>query len=197
MQNPLPQLPTLGQFPPAAYGHGRYSSLDIQHRPQPSLYGRPRGSSMFDLDARPGMMSSASHSRPSASHPSRPRLHERDICPVCRRALPARGENGDESAREAHIMACITARDPSSAAAGEGGSTSGGRIHMVAFIASEKDCLGEEGNTPECSICMVEYDVGDELARLECFCKFHKECIVSWLNRKAECPVHKASRFNI
>ena len=68
---------------------------------------------------------------------------------------------------------------------------------MVAFIASEKDCLGEDGNVPECSICMVEYDVGDELARLECFCKFHKECIVSWLNRKSECPVHKASRFNV
>ena len=65
---------------------------------------------------------------------------------------------------------------------------------MISFTASEKDCIGEDGSSQqECSICMVEYDVGDRLARLECFCKFHKECIVSWLGRKSECPVHKAS----
>jgi Ring finger domain len=195
-QNPLPRLPDSGQFHPSTYGHGRYSSMDTQSRPQPSMPGRPRGSSMFDLEPRHGMMSPPSSRAPLPTS-SRPRLRERDICPVCRRALPPRGENGDETAREGHIMACITARDPSSSAGAEAGSSSRGPVHMVAFTASEKDCVGEEGNVQECSICMVEYDVGDELARLECFCKFHKECIVSWLNRKAECPVHKAARFNV
>lgn len=121
---------------------------------------------------------------------SRPRLDERDICPICRRALPPRGDNGDESARETHIMDCIRARDPSSHGEnGEGPSQV--RIHMLPFIATEKDCVGEDGSRQECSICMVEYDVGDELARLECLCKFHKSCIIEWLGRKAECPVHK------
>lgn len=64
-------------------------------------------------------------------------------------------------------------------------------MHMLTFVATEKDCVSEDGNTPECSICMVEYDVGDQLARLECLCKFHKECIVSWFERKQECPLHK------
>jgi len=62
---------------------------------------------------------------------------------------------------------------------------------MLPFTASEKDCVNEDGTAQECSICFVEYDVGDPLARLECLCKFHKTCIVDWFNRKPECPVHK------
>ena len=122
---------------------------------------------------------------------ARPRLRETDICPICRRALPERGADGDESAREEHIMACIRSRDATYH--GEEGYDNGSskRIHMLPFTATEKDCVGEDGNAQECSICMVEYDVGDELARLECLCKFHKECIVEWLRRKAECPLHK------
>lgn len=67
---------------------------------------------------------------------------------------------------------------------------------MLRFIATEKDCgpaEGTDGEAQECSICMVEYEVGDALVRLECWCKFHEECIVSWFGRKAECPVHKLS----
>ena len=64
---------------------------------------------------------------------------------------------------------------------------------MLAFTATEKDCVADDGNVPECSICMVEYDVGDQLARLECLCKFHRECISAWFTRKQECPVHKVT----
>lgn len=62
---------------------------------------------------------------------------------------------------------------------------------MLPFKATEKDCLGQDGSAQECSICMVEYDVGDPLARLECLCCFHESCIRSWFERKKECPVHK------
>jgi hypothetical protein len=149
---------------------------------------RSRGNERFDAFLRDSGITSP------APRSSRPRLNEEDICPVCRRALPVKGHDGDETEREAHIMSCITARDPSSSTGGEGSSRPS-TMHMVSFIASEKDCVGDDGNIQECSICMVEYDPGDELARLECFCKFHKECIVSWLHRKAECPVHKASNM--
>jgi hypothetical protein len=88
-------------------------------------------------------------------------------------------------------MDCIQTRDPSYHAEEGPGGSSNTRIYILPFTATEKDCVGEDGNVPECSICMVEYDVGDELARLECLCKFHKECILEWLGRKAECPVHK------
>lgn len=88
-------------------------------------------------------------------------------------------------------MDCIRVRDPSYQEDGGAGGPSQARLHMLSFVATEKDCVAQDGNVQECSICMVEYDVGDELARLECLCKFHKECIVEWLGRKAECPVHK------
>jgi hypothetical protein len=139
----------------------------------------------------------------------RPRLNENDICPVCRRALPPRGPDGDETAREAHIIDCINSRDPSIHAeasnaaaavrlAGAGSEAASSsqhppqRLNMLAFVATEKDCVSQEdGQVQECSICMVEYDVGDELIRLECLCKFHRTCIMEWVERKAECPVHK------
>jgi len=62
---------------------------------------------------------------------------------------------------------------------------------MLPFMATEKDCVGEDGDTQECTICMEEYEVGAALARLECLCKFHRACIVEWFDRKQECPVHK------
>lgn len=175
--------------------------MDAVTRPTPPSGNRPRVRSMLDPDAGfRRFMDQASSSLSSRPHPlPRPRLRESDICPVCRHALPPRVEDGDETAREAHIRDCIAARDPSAQS-----STSTRRrsmvqtspsapLRMLLYTASEKDCVGEDGTTQECSICFVEYDVGDHLARLECLCKFHKTCIVEWLSRKQECPVHKVA----
>ena len=135
----------------------------------------------------------------------RPQLNENDLCPVCRRALPPLDSDGGETARETHIIDCINSRDPTYhdpieiSGVGAGGEASSSsqiqspyRLHMLAFTATEKDCVSQgDGHVQECSICMVEYNVGDELARLECLCKFHRACIMEWVERKAECPVHK------
>lgn len=42
----------------------------------------------------------------------------------------------------------------------------------------------------ECTICFEEYEIGQTLARLECFCVFHKPCLDNWLSRKQCCPLH-------
>lgn len=185
---PRPQI--LGTMNPSypTFTHGRYQSLDSSNRSTPSGT-RPL---VRPID-RPEP-SSSSYSE-GFRHPprisSRPRVHENDICPICRRLLPPRGVDGDETAREAHIMACITERDPSTQSSNGHASSSRGAAYMVRFTATEKDCVAEDGNVQECSICMIEYNVGDQLARLECLCKFHRECIVEWFGRKQECPVHK------
>ncbi|KAL8948472.1 MAG: hypothetical protein Q9222_005348 [Ikaeria aurantiellina] len=47
---------------------------------------------------------------------------------------------------------------------------------MVTYLATEKDCIGEEGEAAECVICFEEFEQGVEMGRLECLCKFHKVC---------------------
>ena len=93
---------------------------------------------------------------------------------------------------------------------------------MLVYVATEKDCLGSsthddkskaasggnnvpdgEDSSPECVICLEEFEPGVRLARLECLCKFHERCILSWWRAKRErdrlreedlaCPVHYES----
>lgn len=45
---------------------------------------------------------------------------------------------------------------------------------MLTYIATEKDCVGDDGEPAECIICLEEYEAGQEMGRLNCLCKFHK-----------------------
>ena len=45
---------------------------------------------------------------------------------------------------------------------------------MLLYHATEKDCVGEDGDRSECVICFEEFEEGDEMARLDCLCKFHR-----------------------
>lgn len=123
-------------------------------------------------------------------------IHERDLCPICDQELPALGPNGNEDVREAHIRECIESHGRQAGSPAQSGSPVSQPVfpvRMIAFTATEKDCLGHDGATQECTICMEDYEVGQALVRLECLCKFHKRCIVEWFDRKKECPVHKVS----
>ena len=72
---------------------------------------------------------------------------------------------------------------------------------MIRFAATEKDCTPQtnadgrlDESSVECSICFGEYRLADRLVRLECWCKFHEECIVEWVvGRGGGCPLHKIS----
>ncbi|KAK2827845.1 hypothetical protein FQN49_007284 [Arthroderma sp. PD_2] len=125
-------------------------------------------------------------------------VNERDLCPVCNHVLPPQSSSGGENAHEEHIRVCIerhAARRPRPSNQSSESSVRqlSDRLRMLTFNATEKDCVGTDGVHPECTICMEEYEVGVELARLECLCKFHKSCILGWFDRKEECPVHKVA----
>ncbi|KAJ5177337.1 uncharacterized protein N7500_000036 [Penicillium coprophilum] len=161
-----------------------------------------------ELNSRPRQVPPAtSITRPRRSFSSRegnpPRgstLDEGDFCPVCRRQFPPLSSEQPLEARQAHTRACIEgylrpAVPPrtSSVRQGPPPPQPPPSARMLPFVATEKDCLGEDGQAAECTICMEDYEVGQTLARLECLCKFHKHCIVDWFERKMECPVHKLS----
>lgn len=126
---------------------------------------------------------------------------EQDLCPICGRRFPAISREQPIEAREAHIRQCIDSYG-APAAAQPGSSARRGPApppppppvsRMLEFTATEKDCIGEDGGPAECTICMVDYEGGDLLVRLECLCKFHKHCILDWFVHKMECPVHKVA----
>jgi hypothetical protein len=161
-----------------------------------------------ELNSQPRQVPSATGvARPRRSFSSRdgnprrgPPLDEGDFCPVCRRQfLPLSPEQPLE-ARQAHTRACIEGYLSPTAPPRTSSAQQSPPLprpppaaRMLPFVATEKDCLGEDGQAAECTICMEDYEVGQTLARLECLCKFHKHCIVDWFERKMECPVHKLS----
>ncbi|KAL9019253.1 MAG: hypothetical protein Q9185_003427 [Variospora sp. 1 TL-2023] len=229
---PLRHFDRLPPNYPLAYGsvpdhsvHDRYldsiqppSHQRHRHHASTSTIATPHYRSLSDLNA-------PLPPRPLPPRPQ-PQLREEDECPICHQALPPKGADGSEAAREGHIAECIeqhfstsTPRSnrphPSMAtdaavtasAAGArqsqaagGSGTSDGSVRresegagssndnafqrigsqrrrvagMVTYSASEKDCMGEGGESAECVICFEEFEQGAEMGRLECLCKFHK-----------------------
>ena len=69
---------------------------------------------------------------------------------------------------------------------GEGASNLNRMSHaargMFPYIATEKDCTDDEGREAECIICLEDFEAGDRMARLVCWCKFHEVCILPVLH---------------
>ena len=51
----------------------------------------------------------------------------------------------------------------------------------------DKNMLGDNGKA-ECSICMDEVHLGDEVVRLYCSHWFHEQCVGAWLGEHDTCP---------
>jgi hypothetical protein len=174
-------------------------------------YSQSSGSNM-PLPAVPPHSSGRPPLPPAPSAPPQPRqrreVREEDECPVCGTELPP----GD-AFREAHIQECIASRfssgtpsslpaqmpHPASPANDPEGTGSRPRATsyrprgMAVYRATEKDCLDESGEVQECVICFEEFQPGDEMGRMECWCKFHRACIRQWWETKGggSCPTHQ------
>jgi hypothetical protein len=136
---------------------------------------------------------------------ARRQIAEEDECPVCHRELPARTLRDFEAQREAHITSCIMSH--SSTPTRGGGTPTGGAgaaqaqassssrprmTGMFPYKATEKDCV----DSAECTICLEEFEVGVDMARLECLCRFHRRCINAWFERHpGQCPMHQHDGF--
>jgi hypothetical protein len=73
----------------------------------------------------------------------------------------------------------LSSGSPAPAGAARPRRMTGGR--MLLFLATEKDCVDDAGAEAECVICLEEFEVGHEMGRLECLCKFHRVRSFPWL----------------
>ncbi|PSR99394.1 FYVE zinc finger-domain-containing protein [Coniella lustricola] len=182
----MPYQPTqnriLSGTPPSHYSFGGSSSS--------SAYRVHRLRS--PLDATQGTAAAASSSSAAAQRrplpPDPPPIAEEDECPVCHRELPPRELPNFETLREAHIGVCITSHSTyGGMSAVEGTSSRPRRTGMFPYLATEKDCV----DSAECTICLEEFEAGVPMARLECLCRFHRDCIARWFAKNpGRCPVH-------
>ncbi|KAG9238805.1 hypothetical protein BJ875DRAFT_4074 [Amylocarpus encephaloides] len=153
-------------------------------------------------------------SRPLPPSPQpRTQIPEEDECWVCHKELPSRTLPDFENQRSQHVESCIisamrgsspsparptqntstaiTAPAAPSTSQPRVGSPSPAQVRRTGvfpYIATEKDCVDDA----ECTICLEEFEVGIEMGRLECFCRFHLKCIRHWFGSKpGQCPVHQ------
>lgn len=95
-----------------------------------------------------------------------------------------RSRNNTASGSSSHMMTAIEALQSSAPE----GSFPQRQTRMFPYRATEKDCVDDA----ECTICLEEFEVGVKMARLECFCRFHRDCIRAWFeNHPGRCPVHQ------
>lgn len=90
-------------------------------------------------------------------------------CPVCDKQI-----NPFQEEYDLHVVKCMTKP----------------RIKSVTFEVTEIDHQELIDGDRECLICYDEYEKGQMVSRLECFCVFHKNCLENWLSRKQCCPLH-------
>ncbi|CAK7263580.1 hypothetical protein SEPCBS57363_000632 [Sporothrix epigloea] len=208
------------QIPNSAQGFGAmlreaYARSEVQAGTHP--YGSNAGGASNNSI---GQHQRHHHSR--SHHTPAPPIAEEDECPVCRRELPQRELPDFEALREAHITQCIfthsqymgggspstlSAPAPSTSLPTSPGEASTAaalasaagapapplrRTGMFPYRATEKDCVDDA----ECTICLEDFEVGVGMARLECFCRFHEQCILAWfVKHPGCCPVHQHDSF--
>lgn len=49
--------------------------------------------------------------------------------------------------------------------------------------------IADEEEQPSCSICLCDYDLGEEVVRLPCTHLYHEACIGSWTDNHTRCPL--------
>jgi hypothetical protein len=146
------------------------------------------------------------NSSPQATTPQgAPNLPESEYCPLCLVPFSTLSASAPEQ-REAHVTSCIATASSStpptpahlvnstSAMDGRHPRHSGANRNRVYYILGEKELdTIERDKKNECPICMEGYEVGHEMGRLECLCRFHRECIDKWFGAQGmrkRCPIH-------
>jgi len=70
-------------------------------------------------------------------------------------------------------------------------------VRLLPQMGFDPAKAGGDEDHRTCSICLEEYETGDEITILPCFHRFHTHCVASWLlaDNMAGCAVCRRSPF--
>jgi hypothetical protein len=157
------------QLPPIT----RTSSSDTSRIPLP----RPAGTA---VDNAPRASSNTTYNTPTAM-PYRQLSTRSSPRPSTSTTIPNTPEARAAAREEAHAAVVFRATQSPTPEQNR-------RSGMFPYKATEKDCIDDA----ECTICLEEFEVGVDMARLECLCRFHLKCIREWfVDHPGRCPVHQ------
>jgi hypothetical protein len=59
---------------------------------------------------------------------------------------------------------------------------------LCSLLPEKYTNISEVDDLETCTICIDDFEEGDEVIKLVCKHSFHPKCIVPWLEKSAECP---------
>lgn len=62
-------------------------------------------------------------------------------------------------------------------------------MHVMVCKNQQKKGTEKESVDEECVICLQKFEGSEETKYLECFHRFHTECILDWAKKKSKCPI--------
>ncbi|GBF97690.1 hypothetical protein Rsub_09748 [Raphidocelis subcapitata] len=74
-------------------------------------------------------------------------------------------------------------------AGGAAGAAAGAAAAAAAAAAGRASSPGEGDDEPCCTVCLDEFDDGDNVRELPCRHLFHADCVDTWLKSHSTCPV--------
>lgn len=96
------------------------------------------------------------------------------------------GTSGAETGSEKAESSAPTTPAPPKGSRSRGGGKAPAKLESADVGRAEQ--LGSGGT---CSICLSDYEKGEELTTLPCLHRFHKDCVSKWLPLNRTCPVCK------
>ncbi len=182
----------------------RYSNRLLHHRNSSSIAS---DAAVLSLTGESTSHSTQNHN----AHTTSPVIDEESLCPVCGKVL----YHLSVTDKESHIDKCLTKLNNDQPTQSPpwmrnrmvtytlDGPLKVKRSHNHSNSLTEKSQGAESiysvettssrsTTSNECVICFEEFEKGDKVARLECLCVYHHDCIKTWFSRKGEgnCPVH-------
>ena len=100
---------------------------------------------------------------------------------------PANSHHGDAVYTQEALDRVITQLMEQHNTSSAPGPASAAAIAALPKAKVDKSMLGSDGKA-ECSVCMDNVDIGDEITMLPCKHWFHGECVGAWLKEHDTCP---------